>query len=112
MGKRPSSHGGSCAGVLLAVGYALKMSGELREGALNVASALDDHQRALDEVKVRNARIWRDGGAEGDLSEEDWQIWDCCQGRIDAMVETCRNLGYEASRDQSGLWRVVFGCHR
>lgn len=112
MGKPRSSHGGSHADVLTSVCHALQRLGELREGAMNVMSALDDHQHALDDVKARNAGVWRDGDVVGDLSEEDWQIWDCCQARIDAMVETCRNLGYEVSRDQNGSWRVVFGCRR
>lgn len=28
------------------------------------------------------------------LSEEDWLMLDSCRARIDATVETCRNLGY------------------
>ena len=109
---RFSSHDSSCVDVLFAMVHALKTLGEVREGASNVASALDDHQKALDDVRMRNEGAWREGAVVADLSEEDWQTWDCCQSRMDAIVETCRNLGYETSRDQNGAWHVVFDCRR
>ena len=43
------------------------------------------------------------------LSEEDWLMLDSCRARIDATVETCRNLGYRAGRGSDGAWRVRFG---
>lgn len=43
------------------------------------------------------------------LSEEDWLMLDSCRVRIDATVETCRNLGYRAGRGSDGAWRVRFG---
>lgn len=43
------------------------------------------------------------------LSEEDWLMLDSCRARIDATVETCRNLGYHAGRGSDGAWRVRFG---
>lgn len=43
------------------------------------------------------------------LSEEDWLMLDSCRARIDATVETCRNLGYRAGRGSDGSWRVRFG---
>ena len=43
------------------------------------------------------------------LSEEDWLMLDSCRARIDATVETYRNLGYRAGRGSDGAWRVRFG---
>ena len=102
----------TCMGTLTAMGAVLTMSGRIREGMACVERALDDYQRALDDVLERNRQLW---GASGDvpradeLSEDDWLTWDCCRGRIDATVETCRNLGFEASRDGDGSWRVGLG---
>lgn len=112
MARGRSEWGETCRGALAAVAFVLRMGGRLHEGMACVEGALRDYQRALDDVLERNPAVWGSAGGvlwDDELSEDDWLTWDCCQGRIDATVETCRNLGFDASRDGRGSWRVGFG---
>ena len=121
MGKR-RAHGPVYAEALPTVGRMLLTLKGLRGGIACVEEALDECQRALNEVLLRiDSPGPRDAGhaAEAEprglgcdgnaMSEEDWLMWDSCSARIDATVETCRNLGYSAGRGPDGSWRVRFG---
>lgn len=107
MGMR-GTYGFGRADALMTAGRMLLAVRGLREGVACVEQALDEYQRALDQVLAKHMAK-EAVGASGGLSEEDWLTWDCCRGRIDATVETCRNLGYRAVRGADGLWRVRFG---
>lgn len=110
MGKRRRTQKTAFTEVLLAVTHALVTREELRAGVSSIEGALDDYQRALNDVRERNEHVWRDRAIVGDLSEDDWLTWDCCKGRIDATVEACRCLGYLAWCDEQGSWHVRFDC--
>lgn len=108
MGIRRRAREAACTDLLLAMKHALSTLDQLRAGAASIEGALDDYQRALDEVRMRNEHVWHGRRIVGDLSEDDWMTWDCCQGRIDATVEACRSLGYLAWCDENGSWHVEF----
>ena len=112
MGKRWKAREAAWIDVLLTIGRTLTRFDELRAGSSAIEGALDDCQRMLDDVRTRNQQVWSGRRVVGDLSEEDWMTWDCCQGRIDATVEACRCLGYRVRRGEDGSWKVRLDCGR
>ena len=102
MGKRWKAREAAWIDVLLTIGRTLTRFDELRAGSSAIEGALDDCQRMLDDVRTRNQQVWSGRRVVGDLSEEDWLTWDCCQGRIDATVEACRCDGARTVRGRCG----------
>lgn len=87
---------------------------DLERKCADPSAGASDLERAEDSVRSSskcaegpNRRFRR--RVEEALSEEDWLMLDSCRARIDATVETCRNLGYRAGRGSDGAWRVRFG---